>query len=57
MTEAKMTEAKTRLSKDQALTAVAVIILLFSAMIDWSVYSWLVLLAVILILAAWYLKK
>jgi len=46
-----------KLTKDQVLTAISIIILLFSAMINWNVYSWLVLVAIILILMAWYFKK
>jgi len=46
-----------KLTKDQALTAIAIIILLFSTMINWNVYSWLILVAIIFILAAWYFKK
>ena len=44
------------LTKDQALTAFAVIILLFSAMIEWNAYLLLALLAVIFIAAAWYVR-
>ncbi len=43
--------------KDETLTAISVIILLFSAMVEWNVYSWFVLAAMILILFAWYLRK
>lgn len=46
-----------RATKDQILTAASVILLLFTAMINWNVYSWLILVAVILILTAWYFKK
>ena len=46
-----------KLTKDQILTAISVIILLFSAMINWNIYSWLVLIAIIFILMAWYFKK
>ena len=46
-----------KLTKDQILTAISVIILLFSAMINWNTYSWLVLIAIIFILMAWYFKK
>ena len=45
------------LTKDQALIAVSIIILLFSAMTNWNVYSWLILLAIVIILMAWYSKK
>jgi hypothetical protein len=43
--------------KDEALTIIAIIILLFSAMITWTSTSLLILLGVIVILFAWYLKK
>jgi hypothetical protein len=46
-----------KLNKEKALTAITISILLFSAMINWNVYSWLILVAVILILMAWYFKK
>jgi hypothetical protein len=46
-----------KLTRDQALIAVSVIILLFSAMTDWNAYSWLILLAIVIILTAWYSKK
>lgn len=46
-----------QLSKDQVLTAVAVVLLLFTALINWDIYSWLILIAVIAVLAAWYFKK
>lgn len=45
------------LSKDQILTAIATIILLFTALIHWTVYSWLTLLAVIILVVAWYFKS
>lgn len=45
-----------KLNKDEILTSVAVLILLFTAMINWNSYSWLVLLAIIVILAAWYFR-
>jgi membrane protein implicated in regulation of membrane protease activity len=44
-------------TKDETLTAIAIIILLFSAMITWNIYSLLIFLAIILILTAWYLKQ
>lgn len=45
------------MNKDEVLTTISVILLLFSAMITWNIYSWLILVAVILILLAWYFKK
>ncbi|MFH1225511.1 MAG: hypothetical protein V1676_06945 [Candidatus Diapherotrites archaeon] len=44
-------------TKDHILTTAAVVLLLFTAMIDWNIYSWLILVAVIAILAAWYFRK
>ena len=46
-----------KITKDQALSAAAVIILLFSAMISWNIYSWLTMAAIELIVMAWYFKK
>ncbi len=43
--------------KDQILTTIAIIILFFTALIDWTIYSWLILLAVIILLFAWYFRK
>ncbi|MFC1802737.1 hypothetical protein ACFL0D_02095 [Thermoproteota archaeon] len=45
------------MTKDEILTTVAVLILLFSAMIDWNVYSWLILVGITVILFAWYSRK
>jgi len=46
-----------KLNKNEALTAIATVILLFTALIDWNIYSWLILVAIIFILGAWYFKK
>jgi len=46
-----------KLTKDQILTSISIIILLFTAMINWNIYSWLILIAIIIILIAWYFKK
>ncbi|MFH1235010.1 MAG: hypothetical protein V1493_05370 [Candidatus Diapherotrites archaeon] len=46
-----------KIDKDRALTAIATVLLLFTAMINWNIYSWLILVAVIFILVAWYSKK
>ncbi|MCJ7805040.1 hypothetical protein MUP46_00065 [Patescibacteria group bacterium] len=43
-----------KLDKDQIITAIAVVILLFTSLINWTIYSWLILVAVILLLFAWY---
>ncbi len=45
------------MTKDQVLISISIIILLFTAMIDWDVYSWLILLAIILVLFASYFKS
>ncbi len=44
-------------NKDQLFTGAAILILLATAMIDWTIYSWLVLAAIILLLIAWYFRK
>lgn len=44
------------LTKDQALTALAVMILLFSAMMTWNLYSLLALAAAVLLAVAWYVR-
>jgi hypothetical protein len=46
-----------KISKDKVITAISVILLLFTAMISWNVYSWLILVAIIMLLVAWYSKK
>lgn len=45
------------LTKDKAMEAVAVLMLLFSAMITWNIYSLLIFIAIIILLAAWYVKE
>jgi len=44
-------------SKDDILTALALIILLFSAMMIWTISSWIILVAIIIIAIAWYYRK
>jgi len=46
-----------KITRDQILNAIVVILLLFTAMINWNIYSWLILIAIILILFAWYVRK
>ncbi len=46
-----------KLTKDQIMIAISTVILLFTAMIDWNIYSWLILLEIIVILIAWYSRK
>jgi hypothetical protein len=43
--------------KDDIISSFAVILLLFTALIDWNVYSWLILVAISMILTGWYLRK
>lgn len=45
------------LIKDQIVVIISVIILLFTAMINWNIYSWLILVAISLIVIAWYIKS
>ena len=45
------------MNKDEILTAFAIILLLFTALIDWNVYSWLILVGIIIIVIAWYFRK
>ena len=46
-----------QLTRDDTLTIIAILILLFTAMITFTIYSWLLLLAIILIVMAWYYRK
>ncbi len=46
-----------KLTKDQVVTAIAIAILLFTSLINWNIYSWLILVAIILLLVAWYFKE
>jgi len=43
-------------AEDQLLTAMTIVILLFTAMITWNIYSWLVLILVILMVVTLQLK-
>jgi hypothetical protein len=45
------------MDKDEILTIVATLILLFTALIDWNIYSWLILVGIVIILFAWYSRK
>jgi hypothetical protein len=42
--------------KDEILTIVSILILVFTALITWTVMSYLILLAVVLLILAWYFK-
>jgi len=44
-------------NKDKILLAISVVMLLFTALINWTIYSWLILVSVIIILFVWYSKK
>jgi hypothetical protein len=46
-----------RMNKDEIFTSIAVIVLLFTAFIDWSIYSWLILIGIIAIMVAWYFRR
>ncbi len=46
-----------RLTKIEVFTTISIIILLFTAMINWNIFSWLILVAIVLIVIAWYIKK
>ena len=45
------------MKKDEILTVIAAVILLITALIDWNVYSWLILVGIVIILSAWYFRK
>jgi hypothetical protein len=45
------------MNKDEILTAIAVIILLFTALINWNIYSWLILVGITTIIFAWYFRQ
>ena len=44
-------------ARDDVLTALALVILLFSAMVTWTIYSLGILLAIVVISLAWYFGK
>ncbi len=44
-------------NKDKFLVAISVIMLLFTALINWTIYSWLILISVTIILFVWYFRK
>jgi hypothetical protein len=45
------------MKNDDVLSSLAVILLLFTALIDWNIYSWLIFVAVVMILFSWYIRK
>jgi hypothetical protein len=46
-----------RIDKQSAINTIVISILLFTAMINWNIYSWLILVGIILVLIGWYVKK
>jgi hypothetical protein len=46
-----------QISKDDILTTVAILLLFITAMITFTIYSWLVLVAIMLLLIAWYYRS
>ena len=44
------------MSRDNILTTFAIIILVFTAFLDWTMYRWLILFGVILLLIGWYFR-
>ncbi|MDD5502189.1 MAG: hypothetical protein PHH26_01860 [Candidatus Thermoplasmatota archaeon] len=52
-----MPKLKFKPKKDDILMLIAIVILLASAMINWTILSWLTLLGVMVLLFAWYFKK
>ena len=45
------------MDKDEILTSFAVLLLLFTALINWNLYSWFILVGIVVILFAWYFRK
>ncbi len=45
------------ISKDSLLITMSIVILFLTALIDWNIYSWLILLGIILVLFGWYIRK
>ena len=45
------------MNKDEILSAIAVLILLFTALIGWNIYSWLILVGTIAIIFSWYFRE
>lgn len=46
-----------KMEKEQAMMALSALILLFAALIEWSLQSWLILAGLIVIVFAWYFSK
>ncbi len=45
------------MNKDEVFSTIAVIILLFTALMNWNIYSWLILIGIVAIIFAWYLRR
>ena len=45
------------MKKDDVISSLAVVLLMFTALIEWNVYSWLILVAIVMILTSWYLRR
>jgi hypothetical protein len=45
------------MNKDEIFTSIAITILLFTALIDWNVYSWFILVGIIAIISTWYFRQ
>jgi hypothetical protein len=50
-------DAMKKMNKEDAVTAAAIVMLIFTAMIDWNLYSLLIYAAIVLILGAWYYRS
>jgi len=46
-----------KMTKDGIFSAIVIVLLLFTSLITWNIYSWLILLVMLLVLAAWFLKR
>ncbi len=46
-----------KITKDAILIVFAIVILFFTALIDWNLYSWFILIGIILLIIGWYFKK
>lgn len=57
VTRARFFSRLSKMDKDDYLTAFSVLLLLFTGLIDWNVYSWLVLLGIVLLILGWYFRK
>ena len=45
------------MKRDDLLSSLSVVLLLFTALIDWNIYSWLIFVAIASIIVGWYLRK